>query len=258
MLIDSHCHIPHSRYEITSDEVITQANKEGVTRLVNVGTSISESRKSLEISRQYKNVFTTVGIYPHEDRDKSILEMQTSLEEILAGNKKIVAIGECGIDISDRENGRNLEDQKKVFEMQVILAVKHNLPLMIHNRNGDEIVIEILKKHQKGNLKGVAHCFSSSWEIAQKFLDLEFYLSFSGMITYPSRRDLYEIVQKVPEDRFLFETDAPYLPPQGHRGEVNYPKYVKIVAEKASQIRQSPLEEISLLSYDNTCRLFNL
>jgi len=258
MLIDSHCHIPHKRYEVIVDEVINQAKEVGVAKLINVGTSILENKKVLEVSGRYENVYSTVGIYPHEEIGKSIEELSLSLEGNLNSSKKIVAIGECGIDVSDLGGGRNLEEQKKIFEMQVNLAISSGLPLMIHNRNGDDTVLEILNKYKDKKLRGIAHCFSSTWEVAQKFLDLGFYLSFSGMITYPSRKDLFEIVQKVPDNRIVFETDAPYLPPQGHRGEVNYPKYVKIVAEKASQIKQKPFEETSRMSFENTCRIFNL
>lgn len=258
MLIDSHCHLPHQRYEIKIDEILSQAKEEGVVKFINVGTSVLENKKVLEVAQKFENVFPTVGIYPHENVGEEISDLLNSLEVNLKEGKKIVAIGECGIDISDWKNGRDLPQQEKVFEMQVELAIQQNLPLMLHNRNGDEVVLRILKRYQRGNLKGVAHCFSSSWEVAKKFLDLGFYISFSGMITYPGKNELYEVVKKVPDNRFLLETDAPYLPPQGHRGEVNYPKYVKIVAEKASLLRQMPFEEISLLSYDNTCRLFQL
>ena len=182
----------------------------------------------------------------------------SDLEKIIDGNPKIVGVGECGIDISDHTPKREVEDQIKLFEMQVELAVKKRLPVVIHNRNGDDKVLEIISRYKNQGLKAVAHCFSSDWVVAQKFLDMGVYLSFSGMITYPSRADLREVVAKVPDDMFLLETDSPWLPPQGHRGELNYPKYVKIVAEKVSQVKEKPYLTVASLSTTNACRLFNI
>lgn len=129
---------------------------------------------------------------------------------------------------------------------------------MIHNRNADEIVLDILSSYAGKGLRAVAHCFSSDWETAERFLDLGVCISFSGMITYPSRHDLREVAKKVPDDMFLIETDSPWLPPQDHRGELNYPKYVKIVAEKVSQVKEKPYLTIASLSTKNACRLFKI
>jgi TatD DNase family protein len=260
MLIDSHCHLIHRKYEKTTDQLINEAIAEGVEKFITIGTSITENKRAIELAKKYDSVFAAIGIYPHEEnnvRGKDPNKLEKLLEEQLTKSSKIVAIGECGIDISDDwEGGRNPEEQIELFEMQIKLAKKHDLPLIIHNRNGDEPILELLEKHKGSGLRGVLHCFATTWETAQKFLDLGFYISFSGMITYPSRKGLLETVDKVPNDRFIIETDAPYLPPQGHRGEVNEPKYVKIVAEKACEVKNLPFEEISRMTYENTCRIF--
>ncbi len=257
MLIDSHCHFPHQKYKKSIEEIIADAKKAGVERFISIGTSLSDNVKSVEIADKYEEVFTTVGVYPHEDMDKDILFLEEALQKQLKLSKKIVGIGECGIDITEWKNGRKIQDQIEILEMQLKVASENDLPICIHNRNGDIHILNVLNKF-KGNIKGVIHCFSTSWDFAKQMLDYGFYISFSGNITYPGKDLLVEVVKKVPEDRFLVETDSPHLAPQGHRGEVNYPEYVRIVAEKASQIKEKPFEEICRLSYANTCRLFKI
>jgi len=145
--------------------------------------------------------------------------------------------------------------KKKILlvDDEVVLTrmIKLNL-----ERNGDYDVLEILEKYRDTNLKGVMHCFTSTWDYAKQILDLGFYISFTAIITYPSAKNLHEVVKNVPRNRFLVETDAPLLPPQGYRGQTNYPKYVKIIAEKIAEIRNSSIDEISNFTYKNTCDLF--
>ncbi len=259
MLIDAHCHVPHAGYKKDVDSIIEDASSVGVSKLIVIGTSISENEKVIKfvVEPKHANIFCSIGIYPHEDMDKSVEELREALESALALSEKIVAIGECGIDVSNWQGGRSIEDQIKIFEMQIQVALDHDLPIIIHNRNGDAQVMALFNKYHGSKLRGVAHSFSQSWEVAQQYLDLGFYISFSGMITYPARKPLLETVAKVPLDRFLVETDSPYLPPQGHRGEPNYPEYVKIVAEKVAQVKEKPFDEIADWSYKNTCTVFN-
>ncbi len=258
MLIDSHCHIPHEKYTKGIEEIMLEADTFGVEKFINIGTSIKDSRKALETANKYPNIFCSIGVYPHEDKNHSLSEIKTSLEESLKLSKKIVAIGECGIDISNWQDGRSIEEQVSIFELQINIAIENNLPIIVHNRNGDDYVYDILRKYKEKNLCGVIHCFDSDWEFAQKILDIGFYISFSNLITYPKKDALLEVVDKVPMDRFLVETDAPYLPPQSQRGGINYPKYVRIVAEKVAQVKQKTFDEVSLSSCENTCYLFNI
>jgi len=258
MLIDSHCHLPHDKYEKSVDDILQECADWGVEKLINIGTSVDENQKVIKISDQYPQIYSSIGIYPHENKEYSIKDLKLSLEENLKMYKKIVAIGECGIDISNWENGRLLDEQVKLFEMQVSLAKNNRIPLIVHNRNGDDIVYRILKENSDDRLCGVVHCFDSDWDFAKKILDLGFYISFTNLITYPKKDNLQEVVKNVPEDRFLVETDAPYLPPQSMRGQINYPKYAKIVAEKVAQVKQKTFEEVSEFSYRNTCSLFNI
>lgn len=263
MLIDSHFHLPHKKYQKTPEEIVKEAQAEDVVKLINIGTSIKENKRTLEMSKKFDNVFSSIGIYPHDDKKKSLQELEHHLEDLISNpeySKKIVGIGECGFDITNYDGGRDVDAQRDVFEMQIQIAIKHNLPLIVHNRNGDEQTLNSLKKfyNEKTPVKGVIHCFDSNWQIAQQFLNLGFYISFSGLVTFPSREDLAEVAKNVPLNRFLVETDSPYLAPQGYRGEINYPKYVRIVAENISQIKEKPFEEICECSYKNTCDLFKI
>jgi len=267
MLIDSHCHIPHKKYHKSVEEIVEEAKQAGVGKIISIGASIQDSKDVLETAKLFENVFATVGVYPHEDLEKSVGEIGGELEELLekdqkSSKKKIVGIGECGIDIPNGEvsyKTRELDAQKELFKLQIGLAIQHDLPLIIHNRNGDQEVLKILELYKNTNLKGVVHCFVSNWEFAQKLLDLNFHISFTAIITYPSAGPaLIETVKKIPQDKILIETDAPYLAPQEHRGQINYPKYVKITAAKVAQIRNASLEDIERFTYQNTCRLFNI
>jgi TatD DNase family protein len=257
MLIDSHCHLPHLNNKEKLENTLKEAQGAGVEKFINIGTSIKSSKQALQVAENYENVYSTISIYPHEDLDISVKDSVTQIRQLVP-NDKIVAVGETGLDITEGSGGRNQQDQLRLYEELIKLALDLNLPIILHNRNADDLIIETLKKFKTSNLRGVAHCFASQWETAQQLLDLNFMLSFSGMITYPSRRNLLETVANVPMDMFLVETDSPYLPPQGHRGEENQPKYVKIVAEKIAQVKQKSFEEIALTSTSNACRLFNI
>jgi TatD DNase family protein len=258
MLIDSHCHLPHKLYEKDVETILKEAKEWGVEKLINIGTSVKENEKVIEVSRNYEDIPCSVGIHPQEDRNLDLGYLAESLEEVLEKSGRIVAIGECGIDISKWEKQRPVEDQEKLFDIQVKLAKRVNLPLIIHNRNGNDTVLKVLNNNLGSGLRGVIHCFDSNWEFAKKVLDLGFYVSFTNLISYPKKDALLEVVKNVPDDRFLVETDAPYLPPQSMRGEINYPKYVKIVAEKVAQVKEKTFEDVCEFSYSNTCSLFNL
>lgn len=259
MLIDSHCHIPHKKYNMAPKEVVSDAKKAGVTKLVCIGTSIDETDLVARVASQFPNVYPTAGVYPHEDKDMSLSDLEREFRKVLSKyDENVVGIGECGVDISNWKNGREVSEQIEVFEMQINIAKERSLPLVVHNRKGDEQVLKLLKKHSSMELRGVIHCFDSNWEFAQKVLDLGFYISFSGLVTYPNKNDLLEVVKKVPMNRFLVETDAPYLPPQEYRGQVNYPKYVRIIAEKVASVKEISILEIEENSYNNTCSLFGI
>jgi len=256
MLIDSHCHIPSKKYNIPPKQVVKEAVENGVTKLISIGTSLEESREAINTAKEFDNVYPSCAIYPHGDVELDLDTLEIGLKKLL--KEKPVAIGECGIDLPVRSGGRTLRGQIELFEMQANLATKEKLPLLVHNRNGDKFVLEVLTKYKNKGLKGVIHCFDSDWDLAKKVLDLGFGISFSGLITYENKSELIEVVKKVPLKRFLVETDAPFLAPGKRKGEINYPKYVKIICEKVAQVKEKPFELIAHNSYTNTCRLFEI
>ena len=259
MLIDSHCHIPDKKYGMTPKEIVEDAKRAGVKKFISIGTSMREAEIVVSTAAQFPEVYPTLGIYPHEDQESSLEYLEKEFRKLLGKYKEeVIGIGECGIDIGSWEESRELSEQIKLFEMQIGLAKENSLPLIVHNRKGDKQVLELLEKHSGIDLRGVVHCFDSDWEFAQKVLDLGFYISFSGLVTYPKKDSLLEVVRKVPMDKFLVETDAPWLPPQEFRGQVNYPKYVRIIAEKVAEIKEIEVSEVEKNTYRNTCSLFGI
>jgi len=260
--------------------VVEEAKEAGVERLISIGTSFKDNETVMKIAKEFDNVFCSFGIYPHEERKLTIEEIEkrfiaqaekylfTDERDLLkAGEKtsksKLVAIGECGVDINPKEKlewQRTLDEQLELFEMQLNLAGKCNLPIIIHNRNGDSEIIPMIKKLQNlfPKLTGVFHCFSQDWAFAKQVLDLGFYLSFSCMTTYPKKDSLHQVIKLTPFDKILVETDAPYLPPQSQRGQPNYPKNVTIVAEMISAIREVSYEKVCEITARNSCKLFNI
>lgn len=258
MLIDSHLHLPHGKYEKPLDQVIADAQKAGIDKFIAIGTDKKDNERLIKVCEDFDSVFGTIGIYPHENKEMSLEELEKLVQTQIKMSSKIIGIGECGIDITGFDAGRNVPDQIALFEMQLNLCVDKKLPVVVHNRNGDLQVLDLLGRYTKRGLTGVIHCFDSDWEFAKKVLDMGFYISFSGLVTYPNKPALVEVTKKVPSDRFLVETDAPYLPPQGHRGEVNYPEYVKITAQRVSDIRNETFEKVCEDTVRNTKSLFGL
>ena len=263
MLIDSHCHLHDKKYGQEISKIIKESKESGVEKIITIGTSLDDSVKAIELAKEHDNVFAVVGVYPHEDLDKSLYEIEEGLKEILDSSPgSIVGIGECGLDVPQGEvdyETRDIEEQRELFKMQLGIAVQRELPAVLHNRNSDPELLDILELYKDTKLTGVAHCYVSGWDFAKDLLHRNFYVSFSGIVTYPSAsKKLLEAVKNIPRDRLLLETDAPFLPPQGHRGEINYPKYVTITAAKVAWIRNSSQEEIENYTYQNTCCLFKL
>lgn len=260
MLIDSHCHLPHRNYKKSVEAILKEAEDQNISKCITIGTSLKENSIVENIANTFENVYFTVAVYPHEELHLNMDTVLAELENNFLVNKnpKLVGLGECGIDITNWIGGRSIEDQVYLFEKQIQLAIKYNLPLVIHNRNGDSYVLDLLTKYVPLGLKGVIHCFDSDWDFAQKILDLNFLISFSGLITYNKKDPLLEVVKNIPLDKFLVETDSPYLTPQKYRGEVNSPKYVRMIAEKVAEVKQLDISIVENNSYQNTSKLFKI
>ncbi len=269
MLIDTHAHLDFDQFRRRHDEVIKRACKAGVKRIINVGTNLQGSRDSLALADKYpEEVYASVGVHPHDALTADRAAMANLLE--LGQNEKVVAVGEIGLDYAKDEVDKGT--QKKAFIVQIGLAKRLNLPIIIHNRQADEDILEIIRVQADG-LEGVIHCFSSSWDIAKKFLDLGFYISFTGSITFKDKKKkepedqvrgcnahsgILEVVKKAPIDKVLVETDCPFLAPEPHRGKVNEPAYVVEVAKKIAEVKGLSFEEVADTTTQNAEKLFKL
>lgn len=264
-MIDVHCHLNFHSFEKDLDGVIKRALDKGVEKIINVGTSLESSQKAVELSLRYDNLYSIVGIHPHH-ADKLENGWEKELEKI-AKNKKVLAIGEIGLDyFSYKSNGVVKPSlQKKIFETQIQIAQKLNLPLQIHNRQAGKDILEILKYHKK-NLKeipGMFHCFAGEKEILKTALSLGFYIGFDGNITYDGlapgeNTSLRDLVKATPIERIVAETDSPYLTPVPYRGSRNEPSYVIIVGESIAKIKNIPFSKVKENTTNNSNKIFNL
>lgn len=264
-MIDVHCHLNFHSFEKDFDEVIKRAHDNGVKKIINVGTSIESSLKAVELSQKYNNLYAIVGIHPHH-ADKLNTNWETELKKI-AQNKKVVAIGEIGLDYYNYKSNGIVKSslQKKVFETQIQLAHDLKIPLQIHNRQAGEDVIEILLNHKSylSNPPGMFHCFSSTRRILKSALQMGFYIGFDGNITYKGIAkgetvSLNELCKLTPLERIVTETDAPFLTPEPYRGSRNEPSYVIIVGEEIAKIKAISFDEINKITTENVNKIFKL
>lgn len=258
MYIDSHLHFNNQKYSeknYSVKDMIERAKILNVSKFITISTKSSEFEEIVNISSEFEEVYHTLGIYPTEDMGQKLGDLENLI--INSINKKTVGIGECGFNQPLEEADRNLKSQRSLFEMQLDLATRRNFPIVIHNRNSDQETLETITQFKNKNLKGVIHCFVSDYQFAKKILDLGLYLSFNGIATYKSGNNLYETIQKMPLDRMILETDAPYLSPEGYRSDLNEPKFIPMIAQKIADIRGISIEEIENKTFQNTLKLFD-
>ena len=254
MIIDTHCHLDFGQFNPDRESVLKRADKAGVKYIINVASSLEGSRKSVELASKYKNIFATVGIHPH-DADKVTGEAFAEIEG-LSKEKKVVAIGEVGLDYF---KSPSLPDkQKEAFGRFIELSKKLGLPLIIHNRDAQADVLGILQKVCEKPVKGVMHCFSGNKELLDKVLELGLFVSFTCNLTFKNASALREVARHVPTDRLLLETDAPFLAPQAYRGKRNEPSYITELRDILSELLNLPKEEIEKITTENARRLFKL
>ena len=252
MLIDSHAHLEMKEFDPDRSGVIERARAAGVDGIITVGTNPDLSRKALSIARRYENIYSTVGIHPHDaaDTDDSSLDALKKL----AQDPKVVAYGEIGLDYF-----RNLSPRKKQIEMfarQLDLAGELNLPVIIHDREAHDQTLRMVKA--SGIRSGVFHCFSGDWAMARQCIDLGFYISGPGVVTFDKSKVLQEVVRQVPIDWILLETDCPYLAPVPHRGRRNEPSFLVHTAQKVAEIKGFAWEDVAKTAAVNTRRLFRI
>ena len=256
---DSHSHYNDEKFNEDRENIIQETFKEGITRFICAGYDILSSKKSLEISKKYNFIYSICGISPN-DIPQSEAELWKSITEITKiikqnKDKKLVAIGEIGLDYYWNKDNKEL--QKQAFIQQIKLANEMNLPIVIHSRDAAVDTLEILKSYAVDK-KGVFHCCQLNQEMIRQALELGYYISFAGSITFKNAKNAENCVKIVPIDKILIETDSPYLTPEPNRGKRNDCRNVKYVAKKIAEIKEMQLEEVAKMTYKNAMKIFGI
>ncbi len=252
-LIDSHCHINFPELAARADDVITRMTENGVSHALCIGVNLRDLPQVLAMAQRFSNVYATVGVHPDHREDH-----EPGMEELvaLAGQPKVVAIGETGLDYFHLKG--DLGWQRERFRTHVRAAKACAKPLVIHTREAAADTLRIMEEEGAADVGGVMHCFTESWEVAQAALAMNFHISFSGILTFKNAVALREVAAKVPLERMLVETDSPYLAPHPHRGKTNEPAFVKYVAEEVARLKGVSLEQVARVTTGNFLRLFKI
>lgn len=254
-LIDSHCHLTYEPMFSNLDNIINECKQNDITHLLSISTNLDTAKKSIIIANSYKNIYTSLGLHPCEVKNNF-----NDLDEIfslLSSSKKIVAIGEVGLDFYRYKDNRN--QQIEAFEKQINFATINNLPIIVHTRQANEDMFSIIDSTLRTkNCKFLIHCFSENSEFCKRLLDLGCFISFSGIVTFKNALEIQKSALLTPLDRLLVETDSPYLSPEPLRGKVNSPLNVKYVAQYISNLKNIDLDDLSEQTSKNFKNFFNI
>jgi len=253
-LFDSHSHVNMETFADDLDQVLERSFAAGMAGIVAIGTDVSDSIRGVEIAEQWPNVYATVGIHPHEVKDATEQSYQTL--KTLASNQKVVAYGEIGLDFCRNHSPRKVQVQE--FARQLGYAAELQLPVVIHDRDAHQEVLEIIKAEQGCRYGGIIHCFSGDYRLAATYVDLGFMISIPGTITFRNNQLQAEVVRRLSLDDLLIETDCPYLTPVPYRGKRNEPLYVKYVAEAIGKIKGVSAEVVAEKTCQNARQVFGI
>lgn len=253
MLVDSHAHLQLKTFNKDRDRVIIHAKKQGVKYVVNVGFDVEASRKAVELAEKHDGLYATVGVHPHN----AVQFNQNVLNKLkrLSTNRKVVAIGEVGLDYYRNLSPR--QSQKEAFEAQLMLAEDLKLPVVIHDREAHADILKMLSKF-RGKINGVMHCFSGSKEMAEQCVQLGFSISFAGPITFPNSHKLREVAKRIDLSNVLLETDSPWLTPLNATERRNEPAHLVLIARETARLKQISFAEVTEATTQNAMRIFNL
>lgn len=257
-LFDNHSHLNDEKFDEDRDEIIREIINTDTKNFITAGYSLEGSKKAVEISNKYDFMYATCGISPNDipQNEEELWKMLDEIKNLIKNNnKKVVAVGEIGLDYY--WNTDNKELQTKAFIEQIKLANELDLPIVIHTREAVMDTLQVLKEHPVKN-KGVFHCCPLNRELVKEALKLDFYISFSGVVTFKNSKNADEIISMVPMDKILIETDSPYLAPEPVRGTRNTPANVKFVAAKVANVKGIEVEEVAKITFENASRLFKL
>lgn len=255
-LVDTHCHLDMDAYSEDPDEVIRSAKKAGVRRIITVGIDLASSNAAVSLARRHTNVWATVGLHPHNaaDAGKDVFEQFTRIASDPAS--KVVGYGEIGLDFA--KNYAPREVQLKAFSDQLDLAKQLGLPIIIHDRDAHAETIAELKRFAPYPAGGVMHCFSGDMELARQVMELDFYISIPGIVTFNKSEILQQVAREIPLEKMLLETDGPFLAPVPFRGRTNRPEYLLYTAQKIAELRNIPLDDVADRTTRNAEQLFGL
>lgn len=254
MLFETHTHLNAQEFDEDREEVIARARENGVGTIVNIGFNAETIPTCIELAEKYDFIYAVVGWHPQDARDMT--DEHLSWIEELTRHPKVIGLGEMGLDYYWDTSPKDV--QADVFRKQIRLARKVGMPIVIHNRDAHQDVINILREEKAAEVGGIMHCYSGSWETAKMALDMNFYISFAGPLTFKNAKQPKEVAAKVPLDRLLIETDSPYLTPHPFRGKRNESGYVRYVCEEMANIRGLSCEEMARITAENARRLFRL
>ncbi|MGF3106252.1 TatD family hydrolase [Rossellomorea sp. DUT-2] len=254
MLFDTHVHLNAEQFDEDLEEVISRAREAGVEKMVVVGFDRPTINRAMELIEQYEFLYASIGWHPVDAID--LKDEDLAWIEELSNHPKVVAIGEMGLDYHWDKSPKDV--QKEVFRKQIHLAKKVKLPIIIHNRDATQDIVDILREEGAEEVGGIMHCFSGSPEIAQECVDMNFYISLGGPVTFKNAKKPKEVAREIPLEKLLIETDCPYLAPHPNRGKRNEPAYVKLVAEQIAELKEVSLEEVENITTENAKKLFNI
>lgn len=254
MIFDTHAHYDDRAFDPDRESLLASLKDSGIGAVVNVGAGIDSTKRTVALAEEYSFIYGAAGIHPSECGSITDSDIQWLKEQ--AGHKKIVAIGEIGLDYYWEEPGHTI--QKHWFSRQLALAREVKLPVIIHSRDGAKDTLDIMKAEKSGEIGGVIHCFSYSKEIAREYLNMGFYLGIGGVVTFKNARHLKEVVEYAPLDRLVLETDCPYLAPEPYRGKRNSSLNLPLVADMVARLKGTGRKEVERITWENGMKLYQM
>lgn len=256
MIFETHAHYEDEQYNDDRENLLREIFSAGIGKIVNVGSTMETSRKSVELAKAYPQIYAAVGVHPSEIDCLT----QDSFEELktMAAQEKVVAIGEIGLDYYWEKDEKVRMQQQQVFRQQLELAREVKLPVIIHSRDAAADTMAILKDEPKRENPGIIHCYSYSPEMAEEFIKLGYYIGVGGVVTFKNARVLKQVVQEIPLECIVVETDCPYMAPEPHRGQRNASIYLPYIVDKIAEIKGVSGQEVEKITYENACRLYGI
>ena len=251
-MIDSHCHLNFKKISENIENIIYNSRQNNITSILSINTNPEDFEEHLDLIKNYNSIYLSYGLHPSNVKKSNQIE-QINFDKFCK-NEKVIGIGETGIDLYYKDN--NLKEQTQVFENHIEASIKHSLPIIIHQRNSEKEIIDILKYYKSNNLKLVFHCFTGSNQLLNFCLDNNYYISISGIITFKNASNLRQVIKNVPLKSILIETDSPFLAPEPMRGKLNEPSFVKYTANYLANFFELSFEEFEKITDNNFFNLF--